>query len=361
MNSTSIINIVSTPSFFPISQNNKNESKNIIKNFELVLEDKEYILIVSLIKDDKGKENKSNEKNFYFQLKEKNPEDINKTIYYEQTKDLKELIQLFPISNEKNINQEEYILKQIENYYSKNYICLLKNKDCIDIIFNFKIESSEGIFQKKLELNRKEIENSKEILFNLLNKKIYNLYKELENLKKDYTIKLKSRDEEIIQLNSKIKQLEKQINNQIKTKEIELNKKIDEKEIEINNIKKDIIDIKEKYLNQINNENNELPPPFICKIHPSSIDKMLKLNNQIDAKVGINDLFEVYHLHNDENTVYIATKKKSEDSTDISKIFILQINTLEDICPIIKLEGHDKRITFIKYFFLINEIKRIIY
>ena len=37
---------------------------------------------------------------------------------------------------------------------------------------------------------------------------------------------------------------------------------------------------------------------------------MLKLNNQIDAKVGINDLFEVYHLHNDENTVYIATKKK---------------------------------------------------
>ena len=108
MNSTSIINIVSTPSFFPISQNNKNESKNIIKNFELVLEDKEYILIVSLIKDDKGKENKSNEKNFYFLLKEKNPEDINKTIYYEQNKDLKELIQLFPMSNEKNTNQEEY-------------------------------------------------------------------------------------------------------------------------------------------------------------------------------------------------------------------------------------------------------------
>ena len=75
-----------------------------------------------------------------------------------------------------------------------------------------------------------------------------------------------------------------------------------------------MIDVKEKYLNQINNENNELPPPFICKIHPSSIDKMLKLNNQIDEKVGINDLFEVYHLHNDENTVYIATKKKSEDS-----------------------------------------------
>ena len=71
MYSTSIINIVSTPSFFPISQNNKNESKNIIKNFELVLEDKEYILIVSLIKDDKGKENKSNEKNFLFSIKRK--------------------------------------------------------------------------------------------------------------------------------------------------------------------------------------------------------------------------------------------------------------------------------------------------
>ena len=93
MDGNSIINMESTPSFFPISQNNKNESKNIIKNFELVLEDKEYILIVSLIKDDKGKENKSNEKNFYFLLKEKNPEDINKTIYYEQNKDLKELIQ----------------------------------------------------------------------------------------------------------------------------------------------------------------------------------------------------------------------------------------------------------------------------
>ena len=174
--------------------------------------------------------------------------------------------------------------------------------------------------------------------------------KEIENVKKDNEIKLKKKDEQINLLNNKIEQLEKQFNNKIKTREIEFNKKIEEKDKEIDYIKKEISEIKEKLMEE---KNNEVPPPFICKPHPFSIDKSLILKNKIDGNIGINDLFEVYHLHNDENTVYIATKKKFENSTNIcdkSDINILQINTLEDIQLLKMLEGHNKNIIFIKYF-----------
>ena len=107
---------------------------------------------------------------------------------------------------------------------------MLESKDSIVVIFNLRIESSEGVIQIKIELNKKEKENSKEELINLLNRKIYKLDKELENIKKDNEIKLKKKDEQINILNKKIEQLEKQFINKIKAREIELNKIIEDKD-----------------------------------------------------------------------------------------------------------------------------------
>ena len=182
MEPDNIINIRPT-ALIPSTQNNIDEPYNSTKGLNLTLDNKNYILIVSLVRD--SKENQELDKIVHFLLKEKNPEDINKTIYYEQNKKLEELINLFPKSSEKNQKPEEYILKQIDNYYSKKYISLLEREESIVVIFNLRIESSEGVIQIKIELNKKEKENSKEELINLLNRKIYKLDKEIENVKKE--------------------------------------------------------------------------------------------------------------------------------------------------------------------------------
>lgn len=85
------------PKFTPILQQNKGGSRPKIKNFDISYENKQYELIVLLIKNEKEKEDIY----FNFVIKEKNPEDINISIYFEQNKKLKELIELFPKSKEK--------------------------------------------------------------------------------------------------------------------------------------------------------------------------------------------------------------------------------------------------------------------
>lgn len=105
MEPDNIINIRPT-ALIPSTHNNIDESYNSTKGLNLTLDNKNYILIVSLVRD--SRENQELDKIVHFLLKEKNPEDINKTIYYEQNKKLEELINLFPnlvkkIKSQKNI------------------------------------------------------------------------------------------------------------------------------------------------------------------------------------------------------------------------------------------------------------------
>ena len=70
----------------------------------------------------------------------------------------------------------------------------------------------------------------------------------------------------------------------------------------------------------------------------------------------MNDLFEVYHIHNEENIVYIASKKKT-GKDDKSNISIFALFSINDIFKIKILEGHQNQIVFIKYFFNPKEVK----
>ena len=92
MEPDNIINIRPTASI-PSTQNNIKELYNSTKGLDLTLDNKNYILIVSFVEG--GRENLELDKIFHFLLKEKNPEYINKTLYYEKNKKLEELIILF--------------------------------------------------------------------------------------------------------------------------------------------------------------------------------------------------------------------------------------------------------------------------
>ena len=161
----------------------------IRKNYELSLDSKIYELTISF----KKSKNENIEKIFNFLLKEKNPEDINNLIYYEKNKKIEELVLMFPKSKEKYPNQEEFILRQIYNYYSNNYISLSKINNSIELIFNLKIESSEEVITISIELNKINKKLKYEDLFNIFNKKINQLNKELEDMKFNYKINLEKK------------------------------------------------------------------------------------------------------------------------------------------------------------------------
>ena len=329
------------PLLIPTLIDNKNDSKITQKIFELSLDKKKYELIVSLLKKENEKDN-----TFIFQLKEKEPDNIQQIIYFEKNKKQQELMQLFHINIDKcSPNPENFIFEIIEKYYNKNNIRLTKDKNdnSINVIFILKINEEE--LEIKIELDKKQINISNEKIFNILNKNIIDLKIELKETKEI----LKDKENEINILNKKIKELE-ETKTKLKDKENEINnltKKIKElEEKEIYEIKKDIIQIKEKFDKKIIHEEKQ----FICKVYPTSIDKFITINNKIDGKNGINDILEVYHLHNDENSVYIASK-------NIPNILIFKIIALDAIYPVGELSGHNKRIIFIKYFFSHKENK----
>ena len=282
---------------------------------------------MSLIKEE---EEKKENYNYLFQLKAKIREIINKIIYFEQNKKPEELKLLLSINTDKQLNPEKYIFEIIENYYKNNKICLLKkdkNDDCIYLVFTIE-DIKEEELKKELELNKKEEIIPNELLFNLLNKNIINLKKELEETKKKYDMQLKDKDNEIKILNKRIKDLE---------------------EKKIFQMKNDNIQIKEKDENNIFNEENE-EDLLTWKIDPSTITLCISIKKKIDGKNGINDIFETYHLHNDENSFYIASK-------NITNIIILKIVSLKDFYTIAQLLGHNKNILFIKYFYYEKENK----
>ena len=154
---------------------------------------------------------------------------------------------MFPKSKEKYPNQEEFILRQIYNYYSNNYISLSKINNSIELIFNLKIESSEEVITISIELNKINKKLKYEDLFNIFNKKINQLNKELEDMKFNYKINLEKKEEEINALNRRIKENENEFNKKLEEKEKEVNIKIEEMETKFN--KK--IEEKEKEINEI--------------------------------------------------------------------------------------------------------------
>lgn len=89
-------------------ESNKNE---VIKKkeYEFSFDNKIYELIVS-----------RNEENiFNFTLKPRTPKDINIIEYYEQNKKLTELFELFFITKDEKLNQNNVIFERIDNFIYK--------------------------------------------------------------------------------------------------------------------------------------------------------------------------------------------------------------------------------------------------
>ncbi len=187
----------------------------------------------------------------------------------------------------------------------------------IYLIFLLKTEFDD--IRIEIELEKKEIKISNDEKFNILNEKIVNLKNEFEKIKNYYE---KQREENI---------------NEIKI----LKEKIEKLGIikPDNKIKKNII-VNELF------KSHTASKKYGCK----------KILNEIDGQIGVNDLFEVYHIHNEENIVYIASKKKT-GKDDKSNISIFALFSINDIFKIKILEGHQNQIVFIKYFFNPKEIK----
>ena len=299
----------STILYVETPESNKNE---VIKKkeYEFSFDNKIYELIVS-----------RNEENiFNFTLKPRTPKDINIIEYYEQNKKLSELFELFFITKDEKLNQNNVIFERIDNFIDKKKISLLKKKDMnntIYLIFLLKTEFDD--IRIEIELEKKEIKISNDEKFNILNEKIVNLKNEFEKIKNYYEKQREEKSNEIKILKEKIEKL-----GIIKPD----NKK--EKNIIVNELFK----------------SHTASKKYGCK----------KILNEIDGQIGVNDLFEVYHIHNEENIVYIASKKKA-GKDDKSNISIFALFSINDIFKIKILEGHQNQIVFIKYFFNPKEVK----
>ena len=88
---------------------------------------------------------------------------------------------------------------------------------------------------------------------------------------------------------------------------------------------------------------------LIFKTDLSILNSIKKIDAEIDGGRGANDFFELFHIKNDESSIYIALKCKEENS-DISNIDIIKMKSINDIRKIKRLKGHQKRIVFVKYF-----------
>ena len=294
----------------PISEE-KEESKKQLeeKNYLLNLENEQHKLTISLNQEKSNNEGKI----FNFKLFNViNKNEDNKTIYYENNKSPSELIKLFLINSSKYDNPIQSIFDKIEKFHINNNATIQKKnntENIIELLYTLKtIDNEELLF--KIELYKKEIINDNKKDDNILLKEIISLKNYVKNMEEKYEKIIKEQNNEIKLLKEKIENL-----------------------MVGNNKRKKLI-----------NEEEQL----IFKSDLLSLNNIKIINADIDGGRGVNDLFEVYNLYNEKKAVYLAVKSKGEK--DISSIDIFKITSIDNIKRIKRLEGHKKRIVFIKYF-----------
>ena len=275
--------------------------KNSQNNYELKLNDKNYLLTLTLA-NDKTTPNSKEEKAINFNLKEKSQNNLNNNLCYESEKNLKDLSQLFLINIEKNPNIEEAVFSKIQICHSKNNVLLNKdekNENILNLIYIQKIVDNDD-YEIKIELSKKD-----DLDYNpKLNKTFDDISKELEKMKLSFEKKLKEKEDENISLKKLLK-----INEPIKDLE-----------------------------------------PLVFNSEPDKLTQCKAINDVVDGGRGVNDLFAVYNLVKDpKKTVYIAVKNKVEESQN-SYINIIKIKSVDNFTIIQKLYGHNQRIVFIKYY-----------
>ena len=278
------------------------------KYYNLKTNEKEYDLIISLYDNKLSPK----EKIFNFSLTEQKESNFS----YEADKNTNELIKLFLMDHDEINNKEieKKIFEKIEKFSSNNNIRIIQiqnNQNIINLAFIIKTIDDEDI-KILIELNKTENFVKKDNNNNELLKQIHYLKNKINMMEQKYEKIISEQKDEI--------------------KELKLNV---EKLINSNNGNK---------IRKISEENQ-----LIFKSDYGSLNNIKLIESNLDGGRGLNDYFEVYHLHKDPNTVYIAVKCK-ELTSNISYIDIIKMSSINNIKNITKLSGHNHRIVFVKYF-----------
>ena len=298
------ISSISTPNCPPPSIYQKTE-KLLEKNYNIKSDEKEYDLNISLYNNNQN----NSEKIFNFKLIQ-HYESFKQIFSYETHKSTSELVKLFLINipQNQNINLEKKIFEKIEKFHTNNNVQLMpKNSDnFIELIYILKTYDDEDI-KFIIELTKiDDIDLYKE-------KNQYELIKEIHELK----FNMRKMEQKYDELKEEVKILKSQIN---------------------------LLNYNGRRAKLIKEEDQ-----LIFKTDLSVLNSIKKIDAEIDGGRGANDFFELFHIKNDESSIYIALKCKEENS-DISNIDIIKMKSINDIRKIKRLKGHQKRIVFVKYF-----------
>ena len=298
------ISSISTPNCPPPSIYQKTE-KLLEKNYNIKSDEKEYDLNISLYNNNQN----NSEKIFNFKLIQ-HYESFKQIFSYETDKSTSELVKLFLINipQNQNINLEKKIFEKIEKFHTNNNVQLMpKNSDnFIELIYILKTYDDEDI-KFIIELTKiDDIDLYKE-------KNQYELIKEIQELK----FNMRKMEQKYDELKEEVKTLKSQIN---------------------------LLNYNGRRAKLIKEEDQ-----LIFKTDLSVLNSIKKIDAEIDGGRGANDFFELFHIKNDESSIYIALKCKEENS-DISNIDIIKMKSINDIRKIKRLKGHKKRIVFVKYF-----------
>ena len=298
------ISSISTPNCPPPSIYQKTE-KLLEKNYNIKYDEKEYDLNISLYNNNQN----NSEKIFNFKLIQ-HYESFKRIFSYETDKSTSELVKLFLINipQNQNINLEKKIFEKIEKFHTNNNVQLMpKNSDnFIELIYILKTYDDEDI-KFIIELTKiDDIDLYKE-------KYQYELIKEIQELKYN----MRKMEQKYDELKEEVKTLKSQIN---------------------------LLNYNGRRAKLIKEEDQ-----LIFKTDLSVLNSIKKIDAEIDGGRGANDFFELFHIKNDESSIYIALKCKEENS-DISNIDIIKMKSINDIRKIKRLKGHKKRIVFVKYF-----------
>ena len=293
-----------TPNCPPPSIYQKTE-KLLEKNYNIKSDEKEYDLNISLYNNNQN----NSEKIFNFKLIQ-HYESFKQIFSYETDKSTSELVKLFLINipQNQNINLEKKIFEKIEKFHTNNNVQLMpKNSDnFIELIYILKTYDDEDI-KFIIELTKiDDIDLYKE-------KNQYELIKEIQELK----FNMRKMEQKYDELKEEVKTLKSQIN---------------------------LLNYNGRRAKLIKEEDQ-----LIFKTDLSVLNSIKKIDAEIDGGRGVNDFFELFHIKNDESSIYIALKCKEENS-DISNIDIIKMKSINDIRKIKRLKGHQKRIVFVKYF-----------
>ena len=298
------ISSISTPNCPPPSIYQKTE-KLLEKNYNIKSDEKEYDLNISLYNNSQN----NSEKIFNFKLIQ-HYESFKQIFSYETDKSTSELVKLFLINipQNQNINLEKKIFEKIEKFHTNNNVQLMpKNSDnFIELIYILKTYDDEDI-KFIIELTKiDDIDLYKE-------KYQYELIKEIQELKYN----MRKMEQKYDELKEEVKTLKSQIN---------------------------LLNYNGRRAKLIKEEDQ-----LKFKTDLSVLNSIKKIDAEIDGGRGANDFFELFHIKNDESSIYIALKCKEENS-DISNIDIIKMKSINDIRKIKRLKGHKKRIVFVKYF-----------